>query len=434
MKNIILLVQAFIITVVISWGCQKPLSTSSTHPSKNSSMGIPEFHQRVGLPNFFQRINEGQDVKVAYFGGSITEAGDGWRSLTFNWLRINYPHTPFTEINAAIGGTGSNLGVFRLERDVLAQKPDLVFVEFAVNDFGRTTPQIQQSMEGIVRKIWKANPTTDICFVYTVAENVLPDLLAGKFQASAQAMEAIAEHYQIPSIHMGVEVARLYKEGKLVFTGKPDENPGKIVFTTDKTHPLSRSGHPIYASVVRGHFEEMQRVSGAKPHALPIPLVADNWEGAQLISLSELPSSAHWQKLPAENELARSVSKFMPALYKASSPDAVLRIKFKGTTLGFYDVVGPGVGILDVTLDGDKKEVQRFDQYSHYYRKFSFYLEGLPDITHEVTIHVSGKAFDKASILQKRNIKIDDPSRYAETSWYLSNLLLVGTLESIQWN
>lgn len=434
MNQTTLLLYTVFITLAVSWSCQKPLATGVTSSQKNSSTGAPEFHQRGGLPNFFQKISEGRDVKVAYFGGSITEAGDGWRSLTFNWLRINYPYTPFTEINATIGGTGSNLGAFRLERDVLAQKPDLVFVEFAVNDFGRTTPQIHQSMEGIVRKIWKANPTTDICFVYTLAENVLSDLLAGKYQPSAQAMETIAEHYQIPSIHMGVEVARLYKEGKLVFTGKPEENPGKLVFTSDKTHPLSKSGHPIYASVVRTHLSEMEHVTGEKPHSLPNPLVADNWEGAQLISLSELPPSMHWQRLPAEHELAKSFSKFMPAIYKATSPGAVLRIKFKGTTLGFYDVVGPGAGILDVTLDGEKKEVQRFDPYCHYYRKFSFYLEDLPDTVHEVSVRVSGKAFDKASILQKRNIKIDDPSRYAETGWYLSNLLLVGKLESLQWD
>ena len=35
-----------------------------------------------------------------------------------------------------MGGTGSDLGVFRLQHDVLRQRPDLVFIEFAVNDAG----------------------------------------------------------------------------------------------------------------------------------------------------------------------------------------------------------------------------------------------------------------------------------------------------------
>lgn len=432
MTRITLILSALITMLAFGWSCQKPLSTSADTQKKTTTTGTPEFHRRGGLPNFFQKVNQGKEVNVAYIGGSITEASDGWRSLTFNYLRTNYPHTSFNEINATIGGTGSNLGVFRMDRDVLALKPDLVFVEFAVNDFGRTPQQLYQSMEGIVRKTWKAYPNTDICFVYTLAENVLPDLLNGTYQPSARAMETIADYYKIPSIHMGVEVARLYKEGSLIFTGKPEENPGKIVFTTDKTHPLSKSGHPVYASVVRKYLDELASVSGNQPHTMPKPFVADNWETAQLIPIPETTPSAHWQKLPADHELVKSFSKFMPALYRALAPDAILRVRFTGTTVGFYDIVGPRSGLLEVTLDGEKQTFQRFDAYAHYNRKSSFYLEGLRDGPHEVMVRVPGTAFDKAAILQKRNINIDDPGRYAENGWYLSNLLVVGKITSLQ--
>ncbi|MVM33174.1 SGNH/GDSL hydrolase family protein [Spirosoma sp. HMF4905] len=433
MNRTTLILPLLVITVLLSGSCPKPLSTKASL-AQGRLTDTPEFHQRGGLPNFFQKIKEGREINVAYIGGSITEADEGWRSLTFNWLRINYPHNSFNEINATIGGTGSNLGVFRIDHDVLIRKPDLVFVEFAVNDSGRSPHQITQSMEGIVRKIWEANPATDICFVYTLSANQLKDLQEGRYQVTAQTMEEIANRYQIPSINMGVEVARLATEGALIFTGKPEENPGKIVFTTDRTHPLSKSGHPIYASVVRKYLEAMEPIHGKNTHGLPAPLATDNWEPAQLITLSELPPSAHWEKLPADHELVKLFSSFMPAIYKVSSLEAVLRIRFKGTTLGFYDVIGPKSGMLDVTLDGVKKDIQRFDQFCHYYRKSSFYLEGLSDSVHEVTVRVPGTPFDKAAIILKRNIKIDDPSRYAENNWYLSNLLLIGKLESLHWD
>jgi lysophospholipase L1-like esterase len=80
-------------------------------------------------------------VTVAYLGGSIT-AMNGWRNKTTDWLRTTYPGATFKEIHAAIGGTGSDLGVFRLGRDVLAHKPDLLFVEFATNDGGQPPEQI----------------------------------------------------------------------------------------------------------------------------------------------------------------------------------------------------------------------------------------------------------------------------------------------------
>ncbi|MCX7009720.1 MAG: SGNH/GDSL hydrolase family protein, partial [Kiritimatiellaeota bacterium] len=125
-----------------------------------------ECRARGGLPNFLARAAAGGELGVAYFGGSIT-AANGWRPKTFAWFKQAYPKAQFKEINAAIGGTGSDLGVFRNQHDVLQHKPNLVFVEFAVNDGGADPVRIQQTMEGIVRQTWKADPTTDICFVYT---------------------------------------------------------------------------------------------------------------------------------------------------------------------------------------------------------------------------------------------------------------------------
>src|SRR6202035_2996162 len=108
---------------------------------------------------------------IGYFGGSIT-AGAGasdasktsWRALTTAWFKAHFPDAAITEVNAAIGGTGSDLGVFRCQDDLLSKHPDLVFVEFAVNDGGGAELRIKRCMEGIVRQIWKANPNADIIF------------------------------------------------------------------------------------------------------------------------------------------------------------------------------------------------------------------------------------------------------------------------------
>ena len=49
-------------------------------------------------------------------------------------MEAKYPQARFKFRDAAIGGTGSQLGVFRLDRDVLARRPDLVFLDFSAND------------------------------------------------------------------------------------------------------------------------------------------------------------------------------------------------------------------------------------------------------------------------------------------------------------
>src|SRR3954453_8827784 len=119
---------------------------------------LVECSPRGGFPNFFAKLNtKGAEVRIAYLGGSIT-AQEGWRPKTLAHLQKTYPNAKVTQINAAIGGTGSDLGVYRLAHHVLDFKPDLLFVEFAVNDGGQAPDKIIKQMEGIVRQAWRALP------------------------------------------------------------------------------------------------------------------------------------------------------------------------------------------------------------------------------------------------------------------------------------
>ena len=158
-------------------------------------------------------------VKIAYFGGSIT-AMDGWRRLSREWLKSRYPNCGIDEIDAAIGGTGSSLGVYRYGQDVLDKNPDLIFVEFATNDAGGKPENIWRNFDGIVRQTWKRNPTTDIIFVYTITASMMPDYVNGFCNRAASAMERIADHYGIPSICFGPRVAAEAKAGRLVMSMK----------------------------------------------------------------------------------------------------------------------------------------------------------------------------------------------------------------------
>ena len=74
-------------------------------------------------------------------------------------LEERYPDAHFKFIDAAIGGTDSGLGIFRLERDVMPCKPDIVFVEWLVNDGERKADDdCSCSYEGIVRHILERLP------------------------------------------------------------------------------------------------------------------------------------------------------------------------------------------------------------------------------------------------------------------------------------
>ena len=105
------------------------------------------------------KLKKGDTVNVAYIGGSVT-GGTGssdaskysWRARTTAWLQSKYPSATVNEINMGIGGTGSYLGAARFDNNIVSKNPDLVFVEFAVNDGYNSisTEQTKQDIEYMI--------------------------------------------------------------------------------------------------------------------------------------------------------------------------------------------------------------------------------------------------------------------------------------------
>lgn len=393
-----------------------------------------ECRPRAGLPNVFARLNAGEEVRVAYIGGSIT-AANGWRPKTTAWLQKEYPKAKIVEINAAIGGTGSDLGVFRFRQDVLDHKPHLIFIEFAVNDGGAAPDQIHRCMEGMVRQAWKQDPAIDICFVYTIVDGWVSTLEDGKFPRAASAMEKIAERYQIPSIHMAMEVAKLHKEGKLILRADPKTDQersalkDKMVFSADGVHPHAETGHQLYLEAVARSFNAMKPMGTAGPHKLPEPAMSDNFENAKLIPIEKVKAEGFVKLDPQKDALARNFRRFLPQLYKAE-PGQAISFRFKGTLVGFVDLLGPDCGLLRVTIDeGKPATVARIDAYCTYHRIGSFIPgRGLTDGVHTVVVTVDPADIDKAGILAKNGNKIDDPKRFAGKSWYVSGIMILGDM------
>ena len=406
------------------------------------SVEAVECRPRGGLPHFFAKAKQGGELRVAYLGGSIT-AAPGWRVQSLAWLKERFPQVSFSEINAAIGGTGSNLGAFRVGQDVIAGRPDLVFVEFAVNDGGTAPEQIKATMEGIVRQIRLADPTTDICFVYTLSDWMVPDLRAGLFQRSASAMEEVADHYGIPTVHFGVEVARQLAAGTLVFKGeKPtpfDPAADPMLFSTDGVHPLVETGHKLYTEVLVRSLEHMQQAGSNDGQVdLPAALRADNWEQARLVPITAAMVDAGWQRVgPADDPLAKRFENRMPVLWRANAAGGTLHFRVRipveegvpGRQVAIYDLIGPGGGTVDVRVDDrPAKQVARIDGYCTYWRIATLSLGLLPAGDHEVTVTLTAEAPKKRDILFERNRSDleQHPEKYSPNQWYASAVLIFG--------
>jgi lysophospholipase L1-like esterase len=111
--------------------------------------------------DFDRRARAGEHLNVVFFGCSLTWGANAtdpmltsFRGQTIARLEKKYPDAHFKFFDGAIGGTGSQFGLFRMDRDVMRHKPDLVYVDFSANDgIEAATPNTMASYEAIVRRI-----------------------------------------------------------------------------------------------------------------------------------------------------------------------------------------------------------------------------------------------------------------------------------------
>ena len=392
---------------------------------------------RDGIPHFLSKLANKEEMKIAYFGGSIT-AANGWRVQTLAKFNEMFPDSKFTEINAAIGGTGSDLGVYRLEHDVLRHNPDLVFVEFCVNDGGASYESIWRQMEGIVRQIWKHSNETDVVFVYTYRVGHENDYLVFRTPRSVSAMEQIADFYGIPSLDFNLAVVGMHEAGKLTYQADSAEE-GKLLFSNDGVHPLDE-GHEIYTKVVTEAFEEMRQRNEKKTfpsvevrkEKLNNTFVADNYEDAKLVPIEKSQLLGTWTPLPEDSPLNWIKSRLGDVVYTSDSPSSQLKFKFKGSHAAVYDVLGPDGGQVWVTVDGKRREkpVARFDSFCTYHRLATLVLAGDldPNVTHEVVVEIDKEQPDRTSVafrLQNPEKELAEPKYQGRNVWF-GPLMIIG--------
>jgi outer membrane protein assembly factor BamB/lysophospholipase L1-like esterase len=388
-----------------------------------------EFRPREGLGNVLRKLENGETVKVAYLGGSIT-AAPGWRVMTNKRLRERYPQATIEEIHAAIGGTGSDLGVYRLGHDVLRHDPDLLFIEFAVNDGGRSPESIWRSMEGIVRQTWRDDPTTDICFVYTFRVGYEDDVRRGNCWRAASAMEMLAEYYGIPSINVAVPVVEREAAGELVFKVETPPEGEVIHFSTDGVHP-KKAGHAIYADTILDAFSRLEAAKEIHRHErnpqgrsfVPDPMVE-----AKMVPVRRSMLEGDWKRLPEDHSLVRRFGKRLGEIFETTTPGATLSFSFRGSEAKLYDLLGPDGGQVIITVDGETREkpVPRFDSYCTYHRLATLTVaSGLdPEKVHHVTVEVHPKQPDRQPVA----FRLENPEEELQSPKYQGRYLRVGKL------
>lgn len=399
-----------------------------------------EHQLRGGLPNFYKQLNQQQHARIGYLGGSITD-GNYWRPRIESWLNERHPDADLEHVNLGIGGSNSKHAAYRIDQEVLKQQRfDLLFVEFAVNDyFYRTSSDIEKGMEAIVRKVWRTHPYTDICFVYTPQEPDLEDIRNGKMNLTASKHDSIASYYDIPAVFLGLACLEQIESDSVVFTDpnvdlSTGKNPeGLHVFMRDQKHPTIY-GTEIYAERIAELLTLVEEPGQKRAHLLKAPTIHFNLEASDLQAVQESLNQG-FQLISSDTqrpEWSAFVSENVHFLASENS-QSNYRFEFTGNEIGINILTGPSVGIFEIVVDGTVYEFDAFDSYSQHWRPQYRFLE-LPYGDHQITIRPSTKRhsleYKKDKLFgdfRKKHLE-DNPELYDHNELVFSGIFLFDSL------
>lgn len=252
---------------------KKPTTTTYEKMVANSLISTGNNYR---VKKAIEKAQKGEDVTIAYIGGSITE---GAMASPNNQCYAYQSYLMFKEkfgknggnnvhfVNAGLSGTPSSLGMIRYEHDVVkkaASQPDIVFVEFAVNDADDVTNG--DAYESLVRNILKESNDPAVILLFSV------------FQSQWNLQDRfipVGKHYNLPMISIKDAVV-------------PEINSGRLTnaqfFANDGWHPTNY-GHKIMADCIMNAFEEINCQTKANSD-ITIPSTAQigkSYDGIKMI-------------------------------------------------------------------------------------------------------------------------------------------------------
>ena len=190
-----------------------------------------------------RRINlvfHGHSVPSGYWDNHEVHPLQSYPNLLLKALKEKYPYAVINVIVTAIGGEGSISGAARFEKEVLNHKPDVLFIDYALND--RFSP-LEKTGEALEKMIRMAQFQDIPIILLTPSPDQRIDISdpANPLNAYVLQIRDLAKKYQIGLADPYVRFQKIIKEGKL------KQHMASV------NHP-NEAGHTVIVETLKPYF------------------------------------------------------------------------------------------------------------------------------------------------------------------------------------
>jgi len=229
------------------------------------------------IANVMKRAANGEEITLGFIGGSITwgagcidgggTVDDRFSNLVQAWFQDRFPDATVNLVNCGIPSTGSLIGNFRYEDDLMQYEPDLIVIEYAVND-GSGSYAWQEATESLIRRAFsKPNDPAVMMFM----------MCTGQGWTSQTDKEIIGNYYGVPMVS--------YKNG--IYYAIDNGIAEMSQFDGDGTHPSVNGNHAAALFIIHW-LEEVYKIYTTVDTT--IPAMPDPMYGEDLMYTERLTS------------------------------------------------------------------------------------------------------------------------------------------------
>lgn len=186
-------------------------------------------------------VFHGHSVPSGYFRTPEVRTLDAYPCLVLQELKKRYPYAVINVITTSIGGENSAQGEKRFKSDVLTHKPDVLFIDYALNDRKLGLAGSRKYMEKMIKAALKKK--IKVILLTPSADQTVNLLQPGnELEQFATQLKELAAMY-----HIGL--ADSYSRFKQVLEEKKDLS----TYMAQSNHP-NRAGHELIAGEIMKLF------------------------------------------------------------------------------------------------------------------------------------------------------------------------------------
>lgn len=187
-------------------------------------------------------VFHGHSVPTGYFRTPEVRTFDSYPFLLLKELKAVYPNAVVNVITTSIGGENSTQGAKRFKKDVLIHKPDVLFIDYALNDRNIGLEQSKKNLEKMIKQALKKG--TKIILM-TPSPDISVDFLrpGSELDLFAQQIKGLAAEYKIGVVDSYGIFKHVAEQGKNIKD-----------YMAQSNHP-NEKGHQLIADGIMEYFK-----------------------------------------------------------------------------------------------------------------------------------------------------------------------------------